>query len=163
MRIFGYKQSKVEDGLRRSTRAVLIGGLFHPDHAEEFGLNKEASAFLYTEMMAQLIGCIGAVYMGKVAGKKAWATPQFMEDCVKKEVASYEKEIGIHPGGIASILFKRLYEMEEMSPQQRASLEHLKESAQRVYKLDPRADKEELETLFETKSREFFKILIERF
>jgi len=54
-------------------------------------------------------------------------------------------------------------EMEELSPQQRASLEHLKDSAQRIYEIDPRANTEQLTTLFENKKMEFFKILDDRF
>jgi len=163
MGLFGYKQSKVEEGLRRSTRAVLIGGLFHPEHVEQFGLNEEASAMLYTEMLAHLIYCIGIVFKNKIAGKKSWATPQFMESCIKREVESYENETKQHPGMITSILFKRLYEIEEMSPQQRASLEHLRDSAQRVYEKDKRVDVDQLSNLFEIKTREYIKILFDRF
>lgn len=163
MGFFGYKQTKVEEGLWRSTRAVLIGGLFHPEHVEQYGLSEEASAMLYTEMQAHLIFCIGIVFNNKIAGKKSWATPQFMEDCIKREVESYEKEIGQHPGMITSILFKRLYEIESMSPQQRASLEHLKDSARRVYEKDQRANVDQLATLFENETREFVKILVDRF
>ena len=163
MGLFGYKQNKVEEGLRRSTRAVLIGGLFHPEHVEQYGLSEEASAMLYTEMQAHLIFCIGIVFNNKIAGKKSWATPQFMENCIKREVESYEKELGHHPGIVTSILFKRLYEIEAMSPQQRASFEHIKDSARRVYGKDLRANVDELEKLYENKTRKFVKVLADRF
>jgi len=163
MSLFGYKQSKVEEGLMRSTRSVLIGGLFHSDHVEKYGLNEEASAVLYTEMQSHLVYCIGIVFNNKIAGKKSWATPQFMEACIKNEVANYEKEIGQHPGAITSILFKRLYEIESMSPQQKASLEHIKDSARRVYGKDPRANVDDLSNLFENKTRDFIKTLFDRF
>ncbi len=163
MGFFGYKQSKVEEGLRRSTRAVLIGGLFHPDHVEKYGLNEDASATLYTEMLSHLIYCIGIVFNNKIAGKKSWATPQFMEASIKDEIENYERESGQHPGAITSILFKRLYEIEAMSAQQRASLEHIKESARRVYQKDSRANVSDLSQLFETKTSDFVKMLIDRF
>ncbi len=163
MGLFGYKESKVEDGLRRSTRAVLIGGLFHQDHAEKFKLNKEATAWLYTEMLAQLIYCIGIVFNHKICGKKSWATPEFMENCIKKEIEIYEKEINQHPGSIMSFIFKRLYEIENMSPQERANLEHIKESAKRIKKIDPKTNITSLEEIFAIKTREFSQMLLERF
>jgi hypothetical protein len=163
MGFFGYKRNKVEEGLRRSTRAVLIGGLFHIDHVKQYRLNEDASAMLYSEMLAHLIYCIGIVFNNKIAGKKSWATPQFMESCIKKEAESYEKELGQHPGMITSVTFKRLYEFEGMSSQQRASLQHIKDSTLRICKKDPRANANELETLFENKTREFVKILADRF
>jgi len=83
---FGYNKNTVKDGLKRSTRAVLIGGLFHHEHASSFGLNEEGSAWLYTEMQAQLIFCIGIAFEVKICGKKSWATPQFMQDCIKEEI-----------------------------------------------------------------------------
>jgi len=163
MGLFGYKQSKVEEGLRRSTRAVLIGGLFHPEHVEQYGLNEEASAMLYTEMIAHLIYCIGIVFNNKIAGKKSWANPKFMESCIKREMDNYEKETEQHPGAITSILFKRLYEIEGMSPQQRASLQHFRDSAKRVYGKDKRVNVDQLSSLFENKTKEFIKILFDRF
>ena len=63
-----------------------------------------------------------------------------MHDCIKKEIEDYEKEMNQPPGMITSILFKRLYEMDSMSYQQRASLEHLKDSAMRVHGKDQRAN-----------------------
>ena len=126
-----------------------------------YGLNEEASAMFYTEMLSHLVYCIGIVFNNKIAGKKSWATPQFMEACIKNEVANYEKEIGQHPGAITSILFKRLYEIESMSPQQRASLEHMKESARRVYEKDSRANVNDLSNLFENTTRDFIKTLFE--
>jgi hypothetical protein len=163
MGIFGYKESKVGEGLRRSTRAVLIGGLFHTEDAEKYKLNEEASSMLYTEMLVHLIGCIGMVFMNKIAGKKSWATPQFMEACVKNEIEAYEYQNSLHPGMLTSIIFKRLYAIERMSPQQRASLEHLKDSARLVHAKDSQANIDQLATLFENKTREFTKILSDRF
>ncbi len=48
--MFGHKKGKVEGGLKRSARAVLIGGLFTNEQAASYGLNDEASSWLYTEM-----------------------------------------------------------------------------------------------------------------
>lgn len=163
MGFFGYKESEVEDSLRRSTRAVLIGGIFHTDHAEQFKLNKEATAYIYTEMLSNLIYCIGIVYQNKILGKKSWATTKFLENCIKKEIESYERQFCQTTGSITSIIFKRLYEIERMSPQQRANLEHIRESASKIKSIDSNADMNLLEKTYEVKTREFIKILIDRF
>lgn len=163
MGLFGYKKEKVEDGLRRSTRAVLIGGLFHPDHVEKYNLNKEASSWFYSEMLSHLIFCIGVVFNHKISGKKSWATQAFMQDCIKKEIEVYESENSQPPGTVQSIIFKRLYEIEKMSAQERSSLAHIKESASRIKNLDKNANQNEIENLIEEKTREFINILLPKF
>jgi len=160
---FGYNKNTVKDGLKRSTRAVLIGGLFHHEHASSFGLNEEGSAWLYTEMQAQLIFCIGIAFEVKICGKKSWATPQFMQDCIKEEILDYEKRESMSPGSILSYIFRRLYEIETMTPQERRDLIHLRQSAELIQEKDRRADIAALTKLFESKTREFVSILLERF
>lgn len=160
---FGYNKNRVEDGLKRSTRAVLIGGLFQHQDVSSFGLNKEGAAWLYTEMQAQLIFCIGIVFNNKICGKKSWATPQFMENCIKEEILDYEKEEGMSPGAILSYVFRRLYEIEAMKSDERKRLKHLRQSAELIHEKDNRAEVNTLSKLFENKTREFLGLLMERF
>lgn len=163
MGLFGYSRSEVEDALQRSTRAVLIGGLFHIDHTDDFNLNQEASAYLYSEMLSHLIFCIGIVYNHKIFGKKSWATSNFMETCIKREIEAYEKENSFSPGTILSPLFKRVYEIKGMSSQDRMELNHIKESVQRIYNLDKNANITTLKNTFEGKTRDFVEVLMQRF
>lgn len=163
MGLFGYKKDKVEEGLRRSTKAVLIGGIVHIDDVEKLKLNEEASAELYAESQAHLIYCIGTVFNNKIIGKKKWATPQFMEECIKREVEIFEKTNNLHPGMLTSILFKRLYEIESMTQKQRAKFEHVKDSAKRVYNKDPSANIQQLENFIGGFLIEFSKIIFDRF
>ena len=76
---------------------------------------------------------------------------------------AYERELSLSPGTVVFSTFKRLYEIESMSLQDRSSLTHIKESAERINCIDSTANMKEIEAQIEAKTREFIKILSERF
>ena len=49
------RQERAIEALQRGTKAILVGGFFHAENADEYGLNEEASAWLYTEALAHQV------------------------------------------------------------------------------------------------------------
>lgn len=163
---FGYKNA-VKEGIKKSTRAVLIGGLFHYTEAKSFGLNERGSAHLYAQMLSQLIYCILIVFSTKV--KKKWATPQFVEEYITEEILNYEKENGFS----LSFVFENIQMIMTINQlaiigtgtanQKTRDQAHFQWSAESIQKEDKQADITTLIKLFELKTQEFVNILLIKF
>lgn len=134
------KQGRAKEALRRGAKAVLIGGFFHVDHTNEFDLNEEAAAWLYTEALAHQIYMLTAIFHNTLGRKYKWATTEFMFKAISEAITEYELEQGAVPGGIASFVFRRCAEIDSMRPEQRTSGVHFVDSANKVAELDSSAD-----------------------
>ncbi len=156
-------KERAREALLRGTKAVLIGGFFHVQHAEEFGLNEQASAWLYTEALAHQIYVFTVISNNTLAKQYGWATPEFVLKAINEAITDYETQEGSPPGSISSFVFRRCAEMDSLSPQERVAGEHFRRSARKIMELDPMADEERIVERLDAVAREYFDVALRMF
>lgn len=149
-------RERVAEALRRGVRAAMTGAYFHHSRVVNLGLNDSAGAYLYSEALAHQIYALGLAYGRALVGKENWATPDFFLKSVANGIRESEKEQGLIPGSMVSVLLKRFVDFECLSPQQRSENEHFADSAKRVRERDARADEQELIHALEDATRKYF-------
>ena len=150
------KKERAAEALRRGTKAVLIGGFFHVEHTEEFGLNDEASAWLFTEAIAHQIYVLFVIFNNTLAKKYRWATHDFALKAVSDAMVDFELEGGQPPGVISSITLRRCTEMDALTAAEGASGAHYRQSAAKVAEHDPTANKDAIEERLSSVARRYF-------
>lgn len=149
-------RERAAEALRRGARAAMTGAYFHHSRVPQFGLNEEASAWLYTEALAHLIYTLSLLYGHALTGKETWATPEFFFKAVAKGIGESEKEQGLAQHSVTSFVLKRVVEMDLLSGEQRTNGEHLKQSAILVQKKDQSANATEITAALEQASMNFY-------
>lgn len=157
------KKRRVAEALRRGTKAILIGGFFHVEHAEEFHLSEEASAWLYTEAIAHQTYVLMVTFNNTLAKRYRWATPAFAIKAVSGAMADFEMEQGLVPGGISSFALRRCAEMDALSPEERTSGIHFSQSAAKIAELDPAADQRAIVERLSSVARTYFDNILSMF
>jgi hypothetical protein len=140
----------------RRVKAILIGGFFHVEHADEFGLNEEAAAWLYAESIAHQIYMLNAIFHNTLGKKYDWATPPFFVKAVSDAMVDFELEQGTVPGGFASFAFRRCAEIDAMSSAERMSGKQFAQSAAKIAEHDPSADQRAIAARLESVSKQYF-------
>jgi len=156
-------KERAKEALHRGTKAVLIGGFFHVQHAGEFGLNEQASAWLYTEALAHQIDVLIVISNNTLAKRYRWATPEFAVKTINEAITDYEIQEGFTPGSISSFVFRRCAEMDSLSPQERVNGQHFCQSARKIKEFDPGADEELIVKKLGAVAREYFAIAVKMF
>lgn len=156
-------KERAKEALHRGTKAVLIGGFFHVQHAEEFGLNEQASAWLYTEALAHQIYVLIVISNNTLAKRYGWATPEFAVKAITEAITNFETQEGSTPGSISSFVFRRCAEMDSLSPQERVDGEHFRQSARKIKALDPKTDEERIVERLDAVAREYFDVAVKMF
>lgn len=156
------KEERAKETLHLATKVVLIGGFFHANQADEFGLNEEASACLYTEVLAHQIYVLIVISNQKLVKRYGWAT-EFAIGEINKAISNHEIREGFIPGSIGSLVFQRCFEMDSLSPQERHNGEHYRQSARKIKEFDSRADEERIVERLATVAREYFDITVKKF
>ncbi len=150
------KKEQATEALQRGTKAILIGGFFHVQHAEEYGLNEQASAWLYTEALAHQIYVLIVIFNNTLAKEYSWATPQFAMKAINEAITEYEIQEDSTPGSVSSFIFRRCAEMDTLSPQKRVDGEHFRQSAWKVAEFDSRADQDAIAGRLSAVAMEYF-------
>lgn len=139
------KKARAAEAIRRGVRASLTGAYFHHSEIEEFGLNKSASAWLYTEAIAHHIYVLG--YISSTALKtEKWATLDFFIESAIDGMKEAEQNGGPSAEQLAPSVLNRYSVFESFSGQQRIEGAHYRSSAELVAKQDPAADLEIIAT-----------------
>jgi len=125
-------KEKTAEALKRGTNAALTGGFFHYSQAQEFGLNKEATAWLYTQALVHQIYMLGVLYKHSTMGKYKWATADFMVKNIANILTDHEIKQGLTAGTISSFVFMRCSEMDNLTPKERETGEHYLQSAKLI-------------------------------
>lgn len=149
-------KGRAKEALQRGTKAILIGGFFHVQHAAEFGLNEQASSWLYTEALAHQIYVLSVIANNKLTQKYKWATPDYVIKCINEAIIEYEIKEGFTPGAISSVAFRRCTDFDSLSRQERIDGEHYWQSAKLVKEVDPKADEEKVAARLESVAWEYF-------
>lgn len=157
------KKERATEALQRGTKAILIGGFFHVQHAEKYGLNEQASAWLYTEALAHQVYVLIVIFNNTLAKKYGWATLQFAMKAINEAITDYEIQEGSTPGSVSSFIFRRCAEMDTLTPQERVAGEHFRQSARKVFEYDSRADQEAIAERLSAVSKEYFEIAVKMF
>lgn len=149
-------KERAEEALKRGTKAVLVGGFFHVNDAERFGLNEDATSYLYTEAQAHQIYALTVIFHQTLAKEKSWATPAFAIKAITGAATEFEIEHGISPGSISFSVFRRCTEIDNLSPQERLDGKHFAQSADRVLDRDPSADRAAVARALEGATHRYF-------
>ena len=157
------KKERAKEALQRGTKAVLIGGFFHVQHAEEYGLNEQASAWFYTEALAHQIYILIVIFHNTFGKKYGWATSEFAVKAINETLTDYEIKEGLTPGSVSSFIFRRCAEMDALSSQDRVDGEHFRQSACKVAELDSRADQESIANKLSSVAMEYFDNAVKMF
>ena len=162
-------KERAVEALHRGTKAVLIGGYFHVDDLKQFGLNKQASAWLYTEAIAHQIYALSVISNNTIMNKYRWATADFVNRTIHEAITDFEfSEAPISeglyaPGTISSIVLKRCAEMDRLMPQQRADGEQFWQSAKMISEVDQGANESEIVEKLASVTQEYFHAAIKMF
>ena len=136
--MFGLSQNEhATKALRSGAKAAMIGGYFHHTEAAQFGLNDDASAYLYTKAMVHQIHAL-AFISGKALSGKAWADWDFFVRAVVAGISEGDKEFGLSVSPLVPVIFKRIMEFQSMPTS--STRETYVDSAKRVKERDHRAD-----------------------
>lgn len=153
--MFGFgKKARAAEAIRRGVRASLTGAYLHPDQIATFGLNKRASAWLYTEAISHHIYALGYV-SARALNEEAWATSAFFIDSVVDGMKEASKRDGPSVDQLSSIVLKRFVEFESFSGQDRISGVHYRSSAHLVAKQDSTADIETIARVLKTSTDQY--------
>ncbi len=155
--MFGFSlRERAAEALRRGARAAMTGGFFHHSEVDGFGLNKEASSFLYTEALSHQIYALGLIFGETLVGKEKWATPEFFFESVGKGIAEHEKEQSLMPGSVSSFVFKRFMEIENLTPQERNNGEHFNQSTCLIKGKDISANSDDIVKALMTATEQYY-------
>jgi hypothetical protein len=157
------KKERAVEALQRGTKAVLIGGFFHVQDAEKYGLNKQASAWLYTEAIAHQIYALIVIFNNTLEKKHVWANTEFVLKAINNAITDWELQEGLTPGSVSSFIFRRCTEMDALTGQERIHGEHFRQSARKVAEFDPRADQESIANRLSSVAREYFDNAVKMF
>jgi len=138
--MFGFgKKARAAEAIRRGVRASLTGAYLHHSEIEKFGLNKSASAWLYTEAIAHHLYALGYISAAALRSE-SWATLEFFFDSAIDGM----KEASLHGGPsaeqLAPIVLKRYGEFDAFAGEDRLNGAHYRSSANLVGERDPSAD-----------------------
>jgi hypothetical protein len=156
-------RERAVEALHRGTKAVLIGGYFHIDHSKQFGLNEEASAWLYTEAISQQIYALTVIANNTISKNYRWATPELVIKTINEIITDFEIKERLTPGSISSFVFRRCAEIDQLTPQQRADGEQFWQSARKIRKLDQRANEPEIVEKLASTTQEYFHTALKMF
>lgn len=157
------KKERAREAIYRGTKAALTGGFFHYSDAQKFGLNEQATAWLYTEALALQIYTLVTIFNNKLGGRHKWANVEFVVEAIEKATKEYEKENGLKYGSVGHFVINRMVEIDQMAPDQRRGKEHLWESAQKVKNFDKFAPEEELVDSLDSACLNYFNNAIKMF
>lgn len=138
------KKAQAAEAIRRGVRASLTGAYFHHSEIEKFGLNKSASAWLYTEAIAHHIYALGYISATALKTEK-WATLDFFFESAIDGMKEAEKHDGPSAKQLAPSVLKRYGEFESFSGQERIEGAHYHSSAELIAKQDSAANLEIIE------------------
>jgi len=134
--MFGFgKKARAAESIRRGVRASLTGAYFHHSEIEKFGLNKSASAWLYTEAIAHHVYALGYISASALKSEK-WATLDYFFESVIDGMKEAEQHGGLVAEQLAPTVLKRYSEFETLSGQERIEGAHYRSSAELVAKQD---------------------------
>ncbi|WP_250520397.1 hypothetical protein [Caballeronia sp. NCTM1] len=154
--MFGSERRKAKDVTRRGTLAIMTGAYLHHSQVATYGLNDDASSWLYSESVVHLISVLGMLFKASFMRKYAWATPEFFLDSVAKALAESDASLGLRPNTTFSLVFTRLIEMEKFTDAELSRGDHFADSALRIEKQDQRADKLTVEKVLRTAADRYF-------
>lgn len=157
------KKERAIEALQRGTKAAMIGGFFHVQHTEEYGLNEQASAWLYTEALAHQIYVLIVIFNNTLAKEHAWATTEFAIKAINNAITDWELQEGSTPGSVSSFIFRRCAEMDSLSAQERVDGKHFWQSARKISDFDPRANQESIANRLDRVAREYFDSAVKMF
>lgn len=136
--MFGLSQKeRAAEALSRGAKAAMTGAYFHHTEAVKFGLNDNASAYLYTEALVHQIQALGFISSQALSGN-SWANWDFFIHAVVAGISEGDKEFGLNVSSLVPVIFKRIMEFQSMPTSSKR--ETYVDSARRVKALDHRAD-----------------------
>jgi antitoxin component of RelBE/YafQ-DinJ toxin-antitoxin module len=159
--MFGLSQKEhAAEALRRGAKAAMTGAYFHQTEVAQFGLNDDASAYLYTEALIHQIQALGYISNKALSGK-SWADWDFFIGSVVAGISEGDKEFGLTVSTLVPIIFKRIMEFESMPTNSKQ--ETYADSARRVKERDHRADEAALCAALEEATRKYFADVVRLF
>ena len=156
------KKERIVEALRRGVTAATIGGFFHVKDAESFGLNKEASSWIFTESIAHQVTALATIYSATLVGKEYWATSLFFKMTVHKILTTLAQSAGLAPNAYYFVI-SRMQKFSDLSPDQLAAGEHYMMSAIEARKLDPEAIIEKISTALRKSTETYFAVAVKMF
>ena len=139
---FGLKKRTAE-AIRRGVRASLTGAFFHRTRVQEFGLNDEGSAWLFTEAYAHQFYVLGCITTHACKNER-WATFEFFAKSAVDGIRESERTGGMNTEQLTPILLKRYSDFEALGSEARLRGEHYRSSAILVAERDESADIESI-------------------
>lgn len=154
--MFGLSQKeRAAEALRRGALAAMSGGYFHHSHAAAFGLNEQATAYLYTDAIAHQIYALGYIASRALSGKK-WAGPDFFFGAVVRGLREAEARAELAPDSMVSVALKRYSELEAIPTESAANGGRYFDTVRRVKDFDPGANEQAIKDALETATMAYF-------
>lgn len=150
------KRERCAEALRRGTTAALIGGFLHHSQIEELGLNKEASAWIYTESIVHQLFALGIIYSNCSISDQPWATAKFFNDAVSDALTQHERSNQLSPGTMTSFIFKRIDDFAQIDRPFLAAGQHFLDTATKASAKDPNTDKKQICILLRSATEAYF-------
>lgn len=152
--MFGLSQKeRAAEALRRGAKAAMIGHYFHHTDAAQFGLNDDATAYLWTEALVHQIQALGFIADKALSGK-SWVDGNFFWHAVADGISEGDKEFGLSISPLVPIIYKRIAEFNAMPTSSKR--ETYADSARRVKECDHRADEVALCAVLEKATMQYF-------
>jgi hypothetical protein len=157
------KRERTAEAPRRGTVAALIGGFLHPSQVEGLGLNKEATAWIYTDSLVHQLLALNLAYSNSSISNEPWATADFFEERVADAITQHERQKGLSPGTVNSFAFSRLREFSRIERPFLVAGQHFLNTATKSSDRDPRTDKKKVCQLLRTATEAYFQAAIKMF
>jgi hypothetical protein len=159
--MFGFSQKeRAAEALRRGAKAATTGAYFHHTKVAQFGLNDDASAYLWTEALVHQISALVFISNKALSGKP-WADFDFFARAVTEGISEGDKEFGLNVSSLVPIIFKRILEFNSMSTSSKQ--ETYADSARRVKERDHLADEAALCAALEGATKKYFEDVVRMF
>lgn len=154
--MFGSERRRAKEITRRGTLAIMTGEYLHHSQVAAYGLNDDASSWLYFECIVHLISVLGVLFKASFMRKYEWATPEFFLDAVEKALAESDASHDLRPNTTFSFVFPRLIDMQRFTDAELSRGDHFADSAVQTKERDRRADELTLERVLRTAADRFF-------
>ena len=129
-------KDKAHDALIKAANVVLLGSFFHRSAVERFGLNREASTYLYSEAQVHQMAVLIMVFMGTVGKNYQWADLPFL--C--KALSSAFKKAELKASLLDDFFIPNCAEILKIPPDLRSNGQHFRASAKKIKELDVKAN-----------------------
>ena len=146
-------QERATEAVRQGVLASLTGAYFHVSEADKFGLNNEATTWLYSEALAHQIYMLSMI-ANQTVSSAPWATGDYFMSALREAMELDARKMKMTTGTY-SYIFNRCRTFDSLGLEQRVAGEHFRLSARAVAEKDSKADVRAIEEALRTATEKY--------